>query len=154
MKNIYFFSFLILLYSNCADLKSAKELKEENNKLNNSTTLLLLANQILLDYNAGMPINNMQFRFSTIDKQNVVLSLSEYCINVYTIVGLDPSKIVTEWQSLTKYPSKCNINQSVDFKCFSSKNIYINEYILPASLGFTNAENICNSEAKGTILVY
>ncbi|WP_040506515.1 hypothetical protein [Leptospira wolbachii] len=154
MKKLCLFFINFSLVIQCVNLNNINDQKEENKKLGQANSLLLIANSVLIDYNSGLPVNNMLFRYSVIDSQNIVLSLAQYCVNIYTLVGLDPNKIITEWQSLTKYPNKCALNNPRDFKCITSKNIYINEIMLPASLGLTAAENLCNNEAKGTILVY
>ncbi|MBM9589575.1 hypothetical protein JWG41_03910 [Leptospira sp. 201903075] len=154
MKKIFLVTIQLLFIIHCVDLNDNNDLREENKMLRRGSSLLLLANQILNDYNSALPMNNMLFRYSVIDSQNIGLSLSQYCVNVYTVVGLDPNKIITEWHSLTKYPDKCALNYSKDFKCISSNIIYINEYILPASLGLANARSLCSNEVNGTILVY
>lgn len=154
MKKLILFSIQILLVIHCINLENLSEEKTENKTLKQITVLLLITNEYLGNYISGLPMNNMYFRYSVIDTQNITLSLSHYCVNVYTLVGIDPNKIITEWQSLTKNPTKCNLNYPEDFKCVSSNIFYVNEFILPASMGITSAKNLCNNEAKGTILVY
>ncbi|MCW7470522.1 hypothetical protein [Leptospira kanakyensis] len=154
MKKIFLFTIQILLVFHCINLENLDDQKRENQRLKQATILLLIANDTLVNYVSGLPVNNMFFRYSVIDTQNIALSLSHYCVNVYTLVGLDPNKIITEWQSLNKNPTQCTLNNPEDFKCVSSNIIYVNEFILPASMGLTNAKNLCSNEVKGTILVY
>ncbi|TGL90703.1 hypothetical protein EHQ68_04565 [Leptospira congkakensis] len=154
MKKLVLLIIQISLLIHCINLGNLNGQKWENKSLKQATVSLLITTEYLGNYISGLPVNNMFFRYSVIDTQNKTLSLSNYCVNVYTLVGLDPNKIITEWQSLTKNPAKCILNDPMDFKCVSSSIIYVNEFILPAYMGITNAKNLCINEAKGTILVY